>query len=500
MRIGLIGSFLLLLAAPAPAEQWVQESWVDGPTGTLDKLWGGEFAGSFYRSEALAWWRYVENESTGDNLIFPYAPDTGQVRLFGAQILDGMRSCATIYTKGNDTYLVIGGRDGAGNPCLYYSEDEGVTWAKNNDTTVLNGTVLAAAQQPGTDKLHVLVSLSGNINVAVYVLESLDDETWTLSASLQNDSAAHTSLLFEKSDVGFLALDLTQDLHRHEKLWLWDGTKWSPGTHEFALLDRLYDIWRMGYGNRLFLAADRPPNESDLCYYSENDGQDWQDFSQDYFPSPNDYPRFVSVGPAYNWKGTYAYLTSAGGPVAEVCRINYNNPWDFKNFKPDEAASLDAVLVGDDGAVYLTGTRTNTNEASLWVSKDDGMTWTRSGLPAELGGLSTVPVLAQDPRFGFLYVAGDKEHDEKLPCAVFMASPEAWLESLPYDCGGPTRFLSVEIKGFLDDPDERLELYLRSADNPQMAGARAWDLCDPVGDYGDLGLSLIHISEPTRPY
>ncbi|OGD75475.1 MAG: hypothetical protein A2Y64_03915 [Candidatus Coatesbacteria bacterium RBG_13_66_14] len=473
-----------VLAGSALGGTWVQTSWVDGGSGSLDDLWNAHQR-SFYQSQDLAWWRYVSDSYTGDNFIFPYAPREEEVDVFGEGDLQETRTvnCGTVYKSGDDVYLVLGGRDSAGFPCIYFSKDQGVNWEETRDTTVTDGAVFAVAQQPGSDRLHLLANTTGGQFVRIYILDNLQDTGWNLEDGFSAEYATHASFLFESGNRGFLTIANIYD-HLHEKVWRWDGANWTPGPHEFDREDQLYGIWRMGDG-RLYIAADRGLYQDDRCFYSTDDGATWENFSTDYFPGATDFPRFVAVGPGFGWDGKYAYLTSSEeGLTQELCRIEFDDPTDFETFTFAGSASLDAILVGDDGVVYVAGS--SVAGACLWYSTDDGESWSGGLLEPPYGGLSALPALFQDPRYGFLYLSGNWLPPDSVPFIVFMASHGASIESLPYDCGESSQFNFIQIQGQIEDYNQ-LEVFLRSSNNADMEGALDWNQCGRITDYNNLG-------------
>jgi hypothetical protein len=491
---------ILALVFPVLGAVWEQTSWVDGELDDPGEVWNDDDEENhrrFFDSEDLAWWRFVVDPGTGDNHVFPYAPsdnsdDDGE---FGIG-LENMQqiTCRTNYLDANSgtLYQVVGGQDENGRPAVYYSEDNGETWTKNAGPNY-EGTVIGVAQRPNSRELHLVTNVDETFSsLRIYILDSLDDTTWDqhTEVALTTGSCAH--FLFDDSDYGHLTVsDVSQMQARY---WIWDEPTWDYHGNDFPLgLFQLYDIWRMGHDNHLFVAVDNDFGY-DVCYYSVNDGEDWQEWDQDYFDGSVNSPQFAAVGPLV-WDEEehrfveYVYLASSGeGTTGEMklVRIEKESPDNFEPLDPPSGLGyIHGVLVGDDGVVFLSGKDTG-NRAGLWYSTDNGREWAGGPLDDGLDGLADLPVLLQDPRFGFLYLSGNWPDPGDVPFIVFMAHREAEIVSLPYDCKSPSTFINVDIE-LLEDNHELLKVYLRSANNPEMNGARPWGDCEPIPyPYDDL--------------
>ncbi|HUT97457.1 MAG TPA: Ig-like domain-containing protein [bacterium] len=474
MRGKVVALFLFLpLITPILADDWIQDSWVDGPAPEGDWLWN-QHRKSFDTSVNLAWWRYVVDPGTGDNHIFPYAPSTNpdDVGEFGDGIeLMRVITCETNYfDHGSETfYQVVGGLAANGKLAIYYSDDYGVTWNENISPN-LRGPLLYIAQRPDTNELHVAANT--NDGLEIYILDGLDG-AWDLQTEIPDATFTNARFLFDDSYHGYLTVSDTDQTDA--RLWLWDGNDWSTDGDKFPGDPfHLYAIWRMGHTDDLFVAVDNNVG-NDLLYYSTDDGDSWSEWTVDYYGGPVDAPQFASTGPSTSGMNTYVYLATSnahGSPL--VCRINDNDPTDFYlfDFKYTGLTEVHDILVADDGIVFISGI--GVGGAGLWISDDDGLSWTGNYFDDPWDDLDAVPVLLQDPNFGFIYASGNSLILET-PFIVFMAHPTAEIISLPYDCGEPSTFDSIEIPVDLPENSD-LKVYLRSDDTPQMNGD--WVLID----------------------
>ncbi len=482
MRGKVIALLLFLpLITPILGDDWIQDSWVDGEVPDVGALWNDN-PRSFFFSEDLAWWRYVVDLGSGDNHIFPYAPsdNSDDVGEFGDGI-ENMReiTCEINYFDYDSEtfYQVIGGRANNGRTAIYYSDNFGVSWTKNPDPD-FRGTIMGVAQRPGTNELHLVANVdAGGGRLDIYILDGLNG-TLDQHAQIPGATFTHAHFLFDDADHGYLTIsDIAQT---HARLWLWDGNDWITDGNKFPGDPfHLYAIWRMGQADDLFVAVDNNVG-NDLLYHSADDGDSWSEWMVDYYGGAVDAPQFASTGLSTSWTDTYVYLATSnahGSPL--VCRINYLDPSNYSRFDLGYTGLTEVhdILVADDGIVFISGI--GTDGAGLWISDDDGLSWTGNYFYDPWDTLDTVPVLFQDPRFGFLYVSGNSTTLD-VPFIVFMAYPTAEIESLPYDCGTGSVFNFINIPVDLPENSD-LKVYLRSDDTPQMDGE--WVLID---DYNNL--------------
>ncbi len=475
MRGRVVALLLILpLLTPILADDWIQDSWVDGPAPPEGNWLWNQHQKSFDTSVNLAWWRYIVNPGTGDNHVFPYAPsdDADDVGEFGAGI-EAMRDITgqtNYFDYDSETYYqVVGGSAGNGKLAVYYSDDCGVTWTGNVSPNI-RGPLLCIAQRPDTNELHVAAET--NDGLEIYILDGLDG-AWELQAEIPDATFTDAHFLFDDANHGYLTIsDIAETQAR---LWLWDGNDWTADGNKFPGDPfQLYAIWRMGRTDDLFVAVDNNVGH-DLLYYSTDDGDSWSEWTEDYYGGPVDAPQFASTGPSTGWTNTYVYLATTnahGSPL--VCRINSDNPADFELFNLGSTNLLEVhnILAADDGIVFISGR--GAGGAGLWVSDDDGESWSDNYFDDPWDNLHTVPILLQDPLFGFIYASGNSSTLET-PFIVYMAHSTAEIISLPYDCGEPSVFDSIDIPVDLPANSE-LKVYLRSDDTPQMGGA--WVLID----------------------
>ncbi len=475
MRGKVIALLLLVpLITPILGDDWIQDSWVDGEVTGEGALWNDN-PRSFFFSDNLAWWRYVVDPGSGDNHIFPYAPsdNSDDVGEFGDGIQDMSEiTCETNYFDYDSEafYQVVGGKANNNRPAIYYSDNYGVTWNENNSPN-LRGPFIGIAQRPDTNELHLVVNVSDDLRI--YILDGLDD-SWDQHNEVPDATFNHAHFLFDDADHGYLTISDTAETQA--RLWLWDGNDWIADGDKFptGIPFHLYAIWRMGLGNDLFVAVDNTVG-NDLLYHSADDGDSWSEWTADYNGGPVDAPQFASTGPSTDRTRTYVYLATSnanGSPL--VCRINYDDPSDFDLFDLGYTglAEVHDILVADDGIVFISGI--GTGGAGLWISDDDGLSWTGNYFSDPWDDLDTVPVLLQDPLFGFLYASGDSS-SLAVPFIVFMAHPTAEIINLSYDCGTGSVFNFIDIPVDLPENSE-LKVYLRSDDTPQMDGE--WVLID----------------------
>ncbi len=480
MQGKLISLLLFLpLITPILGGDWIQDSWVDGEVPDEGALWNDNQR-SFFFSEDLAWWRYVTDaDMPGDNFIFPYAPsdNSDDVGEFGDGIQDMMEiACETNYFDHNfeTFYQVVGGRAVNDKSAIYYSDNFGVSWTKNYDSK--KGTVMGVAQRPDTNELHLAANTVDGLEI--YILDGLNG-TWVQHAEIPGATFTHAHFLFDDADHGYLTI--SEIAETNARFWLWDGNDWIPDGNKFPTGNpfHLYAIWRMGQADDLFVAVDNSVG-NDLLYHSTDDGDSWSEWTADYYGGPVDAPQFASTGPSTDWTDTYVYLATSNAYESPlVCRINYDDPSDFDLFDLGYTGLKEVhdILVADDGIVFISGV--GTSSAGVWISDDDGASWTGNYFSDPWDALDTVPVLFQDPLFGFLYVSGNSLLLE-IPFIVFMAYPTAEIESLPYDCGEPSNFDFIEIPVDLPE-NSNLNVYLRSDDTPRMDGE--WILID---DFNNL--------------